>query len=134
MRSTALSIASALFALVAVPCCRSAEPAYDLLTRAQYFADLYNWRAATTLFQEAEKLFRERGDRRNAMYAHVGTLRLGSTAPLPYRSRELADLLADKLFGDDKELRLFALTVKGDLDTDLDQSAARQDWTDVQKL
>jgi hypothetical protein len=69
------------------------------------------------------------------MYAHVGVLRLTSAAPLTDRSQELADLLStDRLFLEDKELRLFGLTVKGDVDGDIDQSEARQDWTEVIKL
>jgi tetratricopeptide (TPR) repeat protein len=135
MRLLRLSLTSALVFFVAVPCCRSSESGYDLIKGAEYFANLYNWRSASPLFQRAEPLLRNAGDRRNAMYAHVGVLRLASTAPLIVRSQELADLLStDHLFLKDKELRLFALTVKGDIDSEMDQSAARQDWAQVIKL
>jgi tetratricopeptide (TPR) repeat protein len=130
-----LSITPIFVLIIAVPCCRSAESAYHLLKRAEYFADLYNWRAASPLFQKAEPPLRNDGDRRNAIYAHVGVLRLASTAPLMDRSQELANLLStDRLFLKDKQLRLFALTVKGDVDGEVDQSAARQDWTEVINL
>ncbi len=128
-----VSVASVFF--VALPSCRSAESGRDLLKKAQYFADLYNWRAASPLFQKAEPMLRDLGDLRSAMYAHVGVLRLASTAPMPERSQELADLLsADPLFSEDRELRLFALTIKGDLDGEMDQAAAREDWTQVMTL
>ena len=135
MRSIRLLISVASVFFVALPPCQSAESGRDLLKRAQYFSDLYNWRAASPLFLKAEPMLRNLGDRRNSMYAHVGVLRLASTAPMPERSEELGDLLsADPLFREDQELRLFALTVKGDLDAATDQAAAREDWTEVMIL
>ena len=125
-----------LLFLVALAFCQSTnKSAYELLKRADLYADLYNWRAASPIYKRAEPLLRVHGDRRNAMYAHVGVLRLASTASFIERSQELADLLStDPLFLHDKALRLFALTVKGDLDGEMDQSAARQDWTEVKNL
>jgi tetratricopeptide (TPR) repeat protein len=128
---------SSIFLLfLALTSCRSSNrSASDLLKRADYYADLYNWRAASPLYVKAELLLKKNGDRRNAIHAHVGVLRLASTARFIERSQELADLLrTDRLLLNDKDLRLFALTVKGDLDGDMDQTAARQDWTLVQKL
>ena len=36
---------------------------------------LYNWYMAGPLYAEAEKLFEQAGDRRNALYAKIGRLR-----------------------------------------------------------
>jgi CHAT domain-containing protein len=129
------TVALLLSSFVALRAGRPDESGYRLLQKAEYFADLYNWRAASPLFQKAEVILRTIGDQRNAMYAHVGVLRLASTAPILERSQNLADLLStDPLFRQDKNIRLFALTVKGDLDGEIDQSAARRDWTEVMQL
>lgn len=131
-----ISLTSALIFALALPLfCNGSESPYELLKKAQYFADLYNWRVASPLFQRAEPLLRKNGDERNALYAHIGVLRLTSTAPIAQRSDELAHLInTDGLLASDKRLRLFALTVKGDLDGEIDQFAARQDWTEVTRL
>lgn len=132
-RGPLTSIFLSVVALASYP--PSNESGYDLLKRADHYADLYNWRAASPLYKRAEALLKTNGDRRNAMDAHVGVLRLASKAPFMERSQELADLLrTDPLFLHDKRLRLFAFTVKGDLDGEMDQSAARQDWSEVKNL
>ncbi|HTU44853.1 MAG TPA: CHAT domain-containing protein [Bryobacteraceae bacterium] len=90
---------------------------------------------ASPLFQRAEAQLRQKGDERNTLYAHIGVLRLTSSATINERSDEIAQLLStNTLIAHDKQLRLFALTVKGDLDGELDQAAARQDWTEVSRL
>jgi hypothetical protein len=114
---------------------QKAESAQNCLSRAQHYADLYNWSAAGPLFEQAEQMFQAAGDRRNALYAHIGVLRASSTPPLPERSQYLADQLANNpLLHSDLPLRLFALTVKGDVDGDWDQVSAREDWTEVAQL
>jgi len=111
------------------------DSASDILKRAQYFANLYNWRAATPLFQQAELLLKNGDDRRNALYAHLGTVRRDVSSSIAERSQQLSELLAtDPLLVEHTDLRLFALTVKGDLDGELDQSNAREDWTEVMNL
>lgn len=106
-----------------------------LLAKAKYFVDLYNWDAASPLFRRAEIEFEKSGDRRNAFYAHVGTLHLVSKLPLVQRSEELERLLkTNQLFHRDKALRLFTLIVKGDIDGELNQVDARADWTTVMQL
>src|SRR5665213_3743865 len=135
MRLNRTSLTSAFIFATLLPVSKGNESPYDLLQKAQYFADLYNWRVASSLFQQAEPLLRRKGDERNALYAYIGVLRLRSNAPINERSEELAYLLGtDSLLAHDKQLRLFALTVKGDLDGEIDQNAARQDWTEVTEV
>ena len=111
------------------------DSASDLLQRAMYFANLYNWRAATPLFQQSERLAQQAGNPRTALYAHLGTLRRDVSSSIAERSQQVADLLAtNRLLAGDTDLRLFALTIKGDLDGEIDQSAARADWTAVSRL
>ncbi len=54
---------------------------------------------------------------------------------LPVLSLELGDLIEqDPLLQSDKQLRLFAYMVKGDVDLELDPVPARQDWNAVAAL
>jgi CHAT domain-containing protein len=127
--------ASIALSLVIAPVQASESSNAQLLKRALYFADLYNWRAAAPLFRQAEQSFRQTGDQRNTMWAYVGTLRTPPGESVGVRSETLADLLDnDPLLSQRTPLRLFALTVKGDLDGEIDQSAARSDWMEVKSL
>ncbi|PWU04229.1 MAG: hypothetical protein C5B51_17200, partial [Terriglobia bacterium] len=89
-------------------------------------------------FNEAERLFSETGDRRNTLYARLGRIRANieqDQQMLPTISAQLAEALDnDPLLQGDKELRMFCLIVKGDIDTETDTAAMRQDWTEVQAL
>ena len=128
-------LAGIILSLVFTPIQASEDSSAQLLKRALYFADLYNWRAAAPLFRQAEKSYREAGDQRNTMWAYVGTLRTPPGLSVGERSHRLADLLdSDPLLSQRTPLRLFALTVKGDLDGEIDQSAARSDWMEVERL
>ena len=65
--NTPLCLLAPLFVLgaVFVPL-RAQSSAPEMLQRALRFADLYNWTDAAPEFSEAEKLFVEAGDQRNA--------------------------------------------------------------------
>jgi CHAT domain-containing protein len=110
--------------------------AHDILQHALHLADLYNWDDAGRDFAEAEKLFLAAGDQRNALYAKLGTIR--STVDqraMPATSAQLAsDLANNPLLQTDKQLRLFCLIVKGDIDGEIDAGAMREDWQGVQDL
>ncbi len=71
-------------------------------------------------FAEAEHLFVEAGDQRNALYAKMGRIRSHidrDQQTLPAVAAELAEELEDDpLLQNDKELRMFCLIVKGDID------------------
>ena len=108
----------------------------ELLDHALHFADLYNWDDAGEEFAEAEKMFLAAGDERNALYAKLGKIR--STIDqlvLPATSAQLAsELEKNPLLQADKQLRLFCLIVKGDIDGEIDARAMREDWEEVQEL
>jgi CHAT domain-containing protein len=112
--------------------------AKELLSRALRLADLYNWADAAPAFTQAETLFTAAGDRRNALYAKLGRIRSNierDQHTLPMVSAQLAEALdADPLLQSDKELRMFCLIVKGDIDTETDTAAMRNDWVEVQAL
>src|SRR5689334_11506981 len=86
-----------------------------LLQRALHFADLYNWHASRPYFTRAQQLFEAGGDRRNALYAHLGAIRAGADpAPITELSYGLAQEVAtNPILQSDKELRMFCLIVKG---------------------
>src|SRR5271165_177528 len=110
----------------------------ELLTRALHLADLYNWDDAGPVFTEAEKLFVAAGDQRNALYAKLGRIRSNierDQHTFPSISAQLGDALDDdRLLQNDKELRMFCLIVKGDIDTETNTGAMRQDWEQVMAL
>src|SRR5207247_8751337 len=93
-----------------------------LLKKALHLGDLYNWADAAPMFTEAEQLYAARGDRRNALYAHLGLIRSTmEQLSLPEVSEQLgAELDKNPLLQSDKELRLSCLMVLGDIDGDLD--------------
>ena len=112
--------------------------AHDFLNRALHFADLYNWGDAGPAFEKAERLFNQAGDQRNALYAKLGRIRANVESDqhgLATVAAQLAEELDDEpLLQNDKELRMFCLRVKGDLDLEVNAGAMKQDWLQVQKL
>ena len=131
-RRTALLIVSCSFVDAQQP------QAKELLARALHLADLYNWADAAPAFTEAEQLFLAAGDQRNALYSKLGRIRSNierDQQTLPMVSAQLAESLEDDpLLQHDKELRMFCLIVKGDIDTETNTGAMRQDWEQVQTL
>jgi CHAT domain-containing protein len=109
--------------------------ALALLQHALHLADLYNWVDAAPEFVEAEKAFRAASDERGALYAHIGTIRSNAREPLILRSRELEeDLDKNPILQNDKQMRMFCLIVKGDIDGESDHAAMRRDWEEVRAL
>ncbi|MGA8028396.1 MAG: hypothetical protein WB992_14730 [Bryobacteraceae bacterium] len=107
-----------------------------LLQHGLHFADLYNWPDARLDFEEAEKRFAALGDMRGALYAHLGLIRATiERRNLPRTSGELAgELENNSLLASDKQLRMFCLIIKGDVDQEIDTRAARSDWEQVEAL
>src|SRR5262249_12326486 len=114
------------------------RPAADALQRALHLADLYDWADAGPDFTEAEKGFLAAGDQRNALYARLGKIRANAATEqraLPEIAAQLAaELETNPLLQTDKELRMFCLIVKGDVDGEINGAAMRQDWEQVQTL
>ncbi len=112
--------------------------AQKLTARALALADLYNWADAAPFFQQAQMLFERTGDKRNALHARLGFIRANierQQETLPAVSNDLKIELEDNpLLQSDRRLRLFAFIVKGDIDTETDTAAMRDDWRQVQAL
>ena len=106
-----------------------------LIEQAERLAWLKAWTRAEPLYEEAERLFILRGDRRNALYAQINHLR-GQLPrlPVPEVSQRLAEYLEDPIVQSDERLRLRTLIIKGETDVDLDPSLADQSWREALKL
>jgi hypothetical protein len=110
--------------------------ASDHLQRALHLADLNNWSGTAADFGAAEAMFTFTGDTRNTLYAHLGSIRATITQrDLLKTSADLeTELDSNPLLEHDKNLRMFCLIVKGDIDGEIDSGAMRRDWEQVQTL
>lgn len=137
--SAASAIIVGLFAtaVTGVASANQAE-AQSQLQNALQLADLYNWAGAAVNFSEAERLFIAAKDERGALHARLGRLRATveqNERSLPGLSAELAEELdTNPLLKSDRRMRLFALVVKGDIDTEVDTASMKSDWTEVQAI
>ena len=106
-----------------------------LLSSADHFYWLNNGPAATPLYARAEKLFSERGDARNELYAKVGRLRSeAETMSFVDLSRFLKEQLQNPIVQTDKRLRLWCLIAKGYTDIEIDYRATKRDWLEAQEI
>jgi CHAT domain-containing protein len=101
-----------------------------LLKEATRLAWLDNWTAAAPVFKRAESLFHAHGDKRNEIYAQLGSLR-SEALPLTEVSRVLASRLKTRIVRTDLKLRLWCLAIKGYTDIDVDSASAKRAWTEV---
>jgi CHAT domain-containing protein len=107
-----------------------------LLKKALNLGDLYNWADAAPLFTQAEQLYAGRADNRNALYAHLGRIRSTmEQLSLPETSEGLGvELDNNPLLQSDKQLRLFCLMVRADIDGEIDAAPMQRDWQAALKL
>jgi CHAT domain-containing protein len=129
------NVAVVVAVLLCSPAIAQESDPHKLLAEADRLAWLRAWTKAEPLFAAAERAFAAQGDQRNAMYAHVSALR-GQLPrlPVPEVSERLAELLDDPLVFGDERLRLRALIIKGETDTDLDPSLSQESWTEALAL
>src|SRR3984893_19301823 len=87
---------------------------------------------AEPLYADSERLFTERGDQRNALYASVNKLRAQlPRLSVPEVSQRLTEDLENPSVQSDDRLRLRCLVIKGETDTDLDPFLAEQSWREA---
>jgi len=87
------------------------------------------------MYERAERLFAQRGDRRNELYAKIGFIRsTEETMPFSDASKYFAEQLATPLVQSDKQLKLWCLVSKGYTDLEIDVAAAKADWTEAHSL
>ena len=106
-----------------------------LIEKADRLAWLYNWYMAGPLYGEAEKLYEQAGDSRNALYAKIGRLRSEWEAmSFPEVSEYLASELDSPLAQNDAQLRLWILDAKGAVDLEVNVTSARQEYEEARDL
>ncbi len=136
-RNSAMPIIVA--ALLCVPLAAAPPPSdanpRRLIEKADRFAWVYNWYVAGPLYAEAEKLFEQVCDRRNALYAKIGRLR-SEWESMSFRevSEYLATELESPLVENDPELRLWLLEAKGAVDLEVNVASARQVYEEARDL
>ena len=110
--------------------------ATDALQHGLHLADLYDWSDAAKDFSDAEQMFIVAGDQRNVLYARLGKIRSTiEDRSLPATAAELdSELNTNPQLQTDRQLRMFCLIIKGDIDGELNSSAMRRDWEQVQAL
>lgn len=108
---------------------------HAILAEANHFAFLSNSYEAEPLYVRAEQMFRERGDKRNELYAKIGRIRAqAETMSFVDISNFLASQLTTPLVQNDPELKLWCLTAKGMTDNEINVPAAKKDWEEAEAL
>jgi CHAT domain-containing protein len=108
---------------------------HAILTEANHFALLSNSFAAEPLYVRAEQMYRERGDRRNELYAKIGRIRAqAETMSFVDISNFLASQLTTPMVQNDPELKLWCFTAKGMTDNEINVPAAKKDWEETEVL
>ena len=106
-----------------------------LLAEANRLYWLNNGPKAAPLYAKAEKLFADRGDTRNQLYAQIGHLRSeAETMSFVDLSRFLNDQLQNPIMRNDPRLRLWCLAAKGYTDIEIDYRAEKKDWLEAQQI
>jgi len=107
----------------------------DLLRMADQYADANNWSAAREPYAQAEAAFRERGDKRNELYAKFG--RLHRDVEAGSYSKVLTEVqadLANPVVQADPLLKIRGLSLKGTIDLNLNTAAAKDDYSQIRDL
>ena len=113
---------------------KSTDP-LSLLGEADRLYWLNNGPKAAPLFARAERLFADRGDARNELYAKVGRLRSeAETMSFVELSRFIDEQLQNPIVRGDAKLRLWCLIAKGYTDIEIDYRAAKRDWLEAQGI
>ena len=113
---------------------KSTDPV-SLLGEADRLYWLNNGPKAAPLFARAERLFADRGDARNELYAKVGRLRSeAETMSFVELSRFIDEQLQNPIVRGDAKLRLWCLIAKGYTDIEIDHRAAKRDWLEAQEI
>lgn len=103
-----------------------------LLAQADYLASLDNWEAARPYFAKAGRLFAERGDQRDALYAKISCVEADvEKGSYMKAALYLRDELKNPIVQSAARLKLRCLTVKGIVDLNVNTIDAERDWSEA---
>ena len=106
-----------------------------ILAEANRLYWLNNGPKAGPLYARAEKLFADKGDARDELYARIGRLRSDAeTMSFVELSGTLNELLDKPMVRNDAKLRLWCLIAKGYTDIEIDYRASKRDWLEASAL
>ncbi len=106
-----------------------------LLAQADRLATLYNWPEAAPFYAQAQSLFTQSGDKKNALSARLGYIWATADAGVsPAITKEVATYLQDPLVRADSRLRLRGLVAKAVLDKNANEGSARETWNEILRL
>jgi CHAT domain-containing protein len=123
--------------LIPLAVCRDSrvQESLRLLAEADRLALLYNWHKAAPLYAQAESLFVQSGDKRNALFARFGYFWATADSGVnPGIRKEVATHLQDPLVQADPRLMLRGLVTQAVLDRNSNEIAAREPWAEIMKL
>jgi CHAT domain-containing protein len=106
-----------------------------LLAEANRLAWLSNWPGAGALYSRAEKLFRDKGDTRDEIYARVGRVwAQAETTSLVDASESLTQQLGDPIVRRDPRLKLWCLAALGYAVTEINLPSAKRAWMEARSI
>ncbi|MDQ1470507.1 MAG: hypothetical protein QOJ99_1987 [Bryobacterales bacterium] len=145
MRTTGIKLLVPVAAISVIAACvglrtakkpsTAASPEARDLERADRFAKLGNWDKAGPIYVRLETRYRELGDKRNELYAHVS--RFGSEAEslnLEEISHELQAILLRQDVQQDLALKQRCLEMKGYVDLNFDGVSARPTFEELERV
>jgi len=105
------------------------------LAQADRLATLYNWPEAAPFYAQAQSLFTQSGDKKNALSARLGYIWATANAGVSSAiTKEVATYLQDPLVRADSRLRLRGLVAKAVLDKNANEGSARETWNEILRL
>jgi CHAT domain-containing protein len=113
----------------------SVQGPLKILAQADKLALLYNWPKAAPRYAEAETLFAQSRDGKNALAARLGYIWSTADAGVSRAvNQEVASYLENPLVQSDSALMLRALIAKAVLDRNANEIAARGPWEQILEL
>lgn len=104
----------------------------NLLADADYLANLGNWEKARPYFAKAERLYAQRGDQRDALYAKISCVEADvEKGSYTKAAHYLSEQLKNPIVQNDANLKLRCLTVKGIVDLNTNTIDAERDWNEA---
>jgi hypothetical protein len=105
------------------------------LSHADHLSKLGNWDAAGPIYALLERTYRQSGDRRNEIYAHVSRFGLEEeSSDLQKVSQELRATLLLPIVQNDPQLKQRCLEIKAHIDLNLDGVSARPSLEELERV